>query len=1275
MENKRTIFVSRINTSSMGTKLRLVFSITMLFLCFYSAAQTNYWKITDVSQAQKQGVLKRFKVDTATTYTLAEASFKNQLTPLAESTNTTRIVYFPDEKGQPVPFKVKASNTFSKELLQKYPAIRSYKGTSALNDGRRIRFSVSPKGIHTMMTSTNGEGAVFMEKAVQNTYILYHAKDRTAKNRFVCNTETGLPEPGRASTARSVNDQVLRRFRLAVAASGEYTAFHGGTKADALAAINATVTRINEIFENDLAVTLELVGATDSIIYTNAGTDPFSGGFSLSGETQNTLDTVIGDANYDIGHLFNQQDNVLDGNAGFVGSVCRTGRKGSAYSTFGEPEGNSFAIDLVAHEMGHQFGANHTFSYISEGTQVQVEPGSGTTIMGYAGITQQNDVAAMSDDYFHYVSIVQMSDFLRTVSCGDFIPLINNPPSLSASTEYTIPRGTAFVLDAMGTDLDTADVLTYTWEQIDVATVTQSTFGPGNPVGALFRSLPPSEDSFRYFPKLERIISGNLTEVMPGLGDDWETVSLVERTLNFAVTVRDNSLEGGQLDSEELTVFVTTDAGPFTVISQDIPVSYVAGEVQTIAWDVANTDIAPVSAATVDIFLSTDGGQTFPLVIAANVPNNGSHDFVVPAAPTANARIMVKASNSIFLAMNAADFSIDASPVVLNLSRLDYEICTPADLIVDFSYETHLGFDEESTFSVTGLPAGLTATFSTPTATDTDTPVSITFSGSANLALGTYPVQLVATAAGAVQEVALVLSVFDANFEDVVPVFPLNAATDLSADLMLEWEDNDRNTSYDVEISTDLTFSSLVETATTANAFYRPNNLDNNTTYYWHVKPNNSCGEGVYGPTFGFTTIEVNCKIESAVNLPLAISPIDTPTITSSVTFFEDLTISDINVALNIGHTFLADLEISLTSPAGTTVVLVSGSCGDMRNMDAVFDDDALPFVCGGDPAISGAVAPLGFLRSFNGESILGEWVLVIKDNANEDGGRLNAFSLDICAEGDFRPDEDGDGVFDDGDDLCPDTPQGQEVDAFGCSLYRFENQNFTIGLESETCRDNNDGLLTIRAQQPLNYEITVSGAGVNVTQGFTNLFVLGDLAGGVYDLCVTGTDGTIVYEPFCSQVVIAEPGILAVNAQVSLDGEELTIDMDGADGYTITWNDTVYQTQDSKIILGLDSGLNVLKVSTDLPCQGVFTEQFVRSDTPLVYPNPFKDTINLFFGNPGSTISAHIFTSDGRFVKSLSAQMDAKGTQLDLEFLATGLYFVQFSGNGVSGTAKIIKQ
>lgn len=1273
MENKRTIFVFEIKAPSMSVKLRLVLSITMVFLSFSGAAQTNYWKISDLSSAEERNVLERFTVDKATAYTLEETTFKKQLIPLVEGKGNAQIVYFPDEKGVAVPFEVREASTFSKELAEKYPEIKSYKGVSTRNDGRRIRFSVSHKGIQSMMSTADRGGAVFMEKGTNNTYVLYHAKDRSAKDMFVCKTVAQIPELDNLSVSRPVNDQVLRKYRLAVAASGEYTNYHGGTKIDALAAINATVTRINEILENDLAVTLELIGTTDNVIYTDAATDPFTGG--LSSQTQNTLDTVIGDANYDIGHLFNQQNNALDGNAGFVGAVCRSGRKGSAYSTFSRPEGDAFAIDLVAHEMGHQLGANHTFSHISEGTPVQVEPGSGTTIMGYAGITQENDVAEMSDDYFHYVSIVQINDYLQTVSCGEVINLVNTPPNLTTTPNYTIPKGTAFVLEGIASDADTTDVLTYAWEQTDAAIVTQATFGPTNPVGALFRSLPPTTVSSRYFPKLERILAGNLTETSPDVNDAWETVSLVERELNFALTVRDNSLEGGQLASDELSIFVSNDAGPFMVTSQDTAIAYDAGEVQTVTWDVANTNVAPVSATTVDIFLSTDGGQSFPITIAENVINDGSHEFVVPAIPTTNARLMVKASNSIFLAVNTVGFSIIESQVVLQLSQLNYEVCQPDSVTVDFIYETYLGFNEESLFSVAGLPAGLSAAFSVPTAIDNGTPVTVTFSGSENVVLGTYPVQIIATAPNLVKEVGINISVYDTNFDDLAPIFPLNLATDVSKDLTLEWDANARNTGYDIEIATDVAFTDIVETATTTNTFYAPNNLVNNVSYFWRVRPKNTCGDGVFGPPLQFTTILINCDSESAFNLPIEISSIATPTITSKIVFYEDLPIADINVNLNVEHTFLSDLQISLTSPAGTTVILVSNSCDDSRNINAVFDDAAAPFFCGGNPAIGGIVAPLGSLSSFNGESILGEWILEIKDNVADDGGRLNSFSLDVCIEGDFRPDADNDGVFDDGEDVCLGTPDGQEVDASGCAIYRFVNQNFDISLESETCRANNDGTLTITPKVGLSYEITILGPGTNITQGFTNVFTLSDLRAGVYDLCITGTDGTIVYEPFCSQVVITEPDVLDVSAKVSLDGAKLTVNLLGADFYNLELNGTVVQTQESEVILDLKNGINELKVFTDIPCQGTYTQQFVRSDVPLVYPNPFEDSIQVYFGNAGSTISLKIFTADGRLVKSVTTEVDANGTQIDLKSLSTGFYFVQFSGNGVTGTAKIIKK
>jgi subtilisin-like proprotein convertase family protein/phage pi2 protein 07 len=1257
----------------MSAKLRLVFSITMVFASFYGAAQTAYWKDTDLSRTEERASLERFAIKRASAYTLDEVRFKNQLVSVSKALSLGGVVYFPDENGNQIPFEVIEANTFSEELAQKYPNIKSYKGTSVLKDGKRIRFSVSHKGVHSMMSTVGNAGSVFMEKGLKGKYILYHAKDRAAKEAFVCKTAPEISDMGNSLSARLVNNQVLQKFRLAVAASGEYTSFHGGTKVDALAAINATVTRINEVLENDLSVTLELIGTTDEVIYLDSETDPFTGG--LSAQTQITLDSVIGDANYDIGHLFNQKDDALDGNAGFVGAVCRGGRKGSAYSTLSSPQGDFFAIDLVAHEMGHQFGANHTFSHISEGTHVQVEPGSGTTIMGYAGITGANDVASNSDDYFHYVSIVQIRDYLETVSCGDSTPLINTPPSLVPVADFTIPKGTAFVLSGNAFDTDVDDVLTYAWEQTDNGIVTQAAFGSTSPTGALFRSLPPDTLPFRYFPKLERILSGDLTQTIPELNGAWETVSLVERELNFALTVRDNALNGGQFISDEVSVFVTNNAGPFVVSSQDAFVTYVGGEVQTLSWDVADTHLAPVLAETVDIFLSMDGGQTFPIVVAENITNNGIYNIVIPGLPTSNGRFMVKASNNIFFAVNATNFSITPSEVVLSFMELDYEICKPDDFVVDFTYETYLDFVEESTFSVAGAPAGLTAVFSTTTALADDTPVRITFSGTGSLAIGTYPIQVVSTSATVTKEISINLTIYDTNFVDVVSIAPVNGANDVSTVVVFEWEGNLINTEYDLEIATDINFTSVIEAVSVANTFYTPINLENNASYFWRVKPKNSCDEGAFGLPFSFSTISFNCDTVAAFDLPLEISSIETPTITSKIVFYENLPIADINVSLNVEHSFLADLQISLISPAGTTVVLISSSCNDSSDINAVFDDAAPEFVCAGSPAIIGTVAPLGSLSSFNGESILGEWTLEIKDNAPADGGRLNSFSMEVCVEGEFRPDADKDGVFDDGDDLCLDTPEGQEVDASGCPIYRFTNQNFNISLESETCRSNNDGKITITPKVGLSYEVTVSGVGVDETQGFTNTFQISDLSSGTYSVCINAMDGVITYEEFCTQVVISEPDFLGVSSKVSTDGTLLTLNLSGSDIYTLELNGTAIQTQSSNITLDLKNGINVLKVFTDIPCQGIHNEQFILSKEPILYPNPFTDIVGVYFGGTGSAVTMRIFSSDGRFVQGMSLQANANGTQIDLGALANGMYYVQFTGEGIKGTAKIMKK
>ena len=1027
----------------MQTKLRLVFSITIVFLSFYATAQGQYWERRSVRNSVAKKISDRFDVQKGEVFSFQENRFKASLNSVTGK--GPEIVYFPNADGTLSPYNIVEAPVLSPALSQKYPQIKSYLGHSTDGSRNRIRFSVSQKGMQAMIVHSDGRSNSFIQKVSGDDYVMYDRdSENLANSEFVCSTKDKLTDKSKNVTARPVDGQVLRKYRLAITVSAEYTAFHGGTVADALAAINATVTRVNEVFETDLGVSLELVSNTDAVIYTDPETDPFSGALgALGSQGQRALTQVIGEANYDIGHVLHSGGN--NGNAGFIGAICVDNRKGSAYSSSQNPQGDIFDLDFVAHEMGHQLGANHSWSFEWEGTTVQVEPGSGTTIMGYAGITDNDDVAPNGDDYFNYVSIEQIITNLRGKTCGEVVAITNTPPVVDTLDSFVIPKSTAFRLTGVATDADVGDMLTYTWEQIDNGIVKKTTFGPDNPNGANFRSRPPSAAPDRYFPLLSRIVAGTLTQTEPTLNSAWETVSGVARDMNFAFTVRDNAAGGGQVVSELTTLSVTNDAGPFLVSSQAAGESYEAGQAQEIVWDVAGTNVAPVNSRVVDILLSTDGGLTFPEVLAEGVANDGSQEVIVPGLPTSQARVMVKAADNVFLAVNTADFTIEASEVVLDISNLDYGVCQGEDLTVPLVYESYLDFDEEVSFSIANAPEGFNISFSPATVIANNTPVSILFENTAAVPEGDYDVLLTASSASLTRQIGLRLSVFDTDFPDVVLQLPANGSTDTSVTETLQWEAEPSYTSYDIQIATDALFQDIVETATISSNTYTGENLENDATYFWRVKPFNGCGEGNFGSPFTFTTIPFTCDIKAAFGLPQALTAVGEPTIISTISFFEDLQIADLNVSLNIDHDFLDDLRITLTSPSKTTVTLVANACGDFKNINAVFDDDAEDFICGAaaNVGIGGTVKPSGALDSFRGESILGEWVLEVQDTAAGDGGSLNGFSLDVCIEGDFRPDADLDGVFDDGDDLCPGTPQGTEVDTSGCPVYRFPKRKF----------------------------------------------------------------------------------------------------------------------------------------------------------------------------------------------------------------------------------------
>ncbi|MFT5251304.1 MAG: subtilisin-like proprotein convertase family protein [Flavobacteriales bacterium] len=587
-------------------------------------------------------------------------------------------ILVPNTKGELEKFWVLENSNFEPALQEKHPDIRAYSGRGITDPTATLSFSVSPQGIQTMVLRGD-MGSEFIEKNPEDSslYIVFAGISRIEGSLPMnCKTDDVLINKNLlGKTAKiAANNGVFKTLRLALSCTGEYAQFYGGTVSGALAGMNATMTRINAIFNKDLAIRLVLISNNTSIIYTNSVTDPYSDpsvGTDASSpnnwglQLQKNLTDFIGNSNYDIGHLFGASGG--GGNAGCIGCVCVNPTvsvplgKGSAYTSPSDskPQGDTFDIDFVAHEMGHQLGANHTFSHEIEDTGVNVEPGSGSTIMAYAGITVDYDVQAFSDDYFSYSSILQIQNNLSSKTCPVTTTLTNATPVVSAGSNYTIPFGTAFVLTGSGSDAN-GDSLTYTWEQTDSAIT--SNFGNSyaittKPDGPLFRSLYPSVNPVRYMPNYANVLANKLTS-------RWESVSSVARTLNFALTVRDNAALGAaQTNTAAMVVTVSGTVGPFVVTSQNTDaVAWYQGNSQTITWNVNGTNTLPGSA-NVDIKLSTDGGITFPTILVANTPNDGSQPITVPNVISQNCRILIAPTANIYYALNAKAFTIGYSSV------------------------------------------------------------------------------------------------------------------------------------------------------------------------------------------------------------------------------------------------------------------------------------------------------------------------------------------------------------------------------------------------------------------------------------------------------------------------------------------------------------------------------------------------------------------------------------------------------------------------------------
>lgn len=679
-------------------KKLLLLSFAGILLAASGYSQANrFWSSDNENKSQIQvdkatlrlAYPKAFKL-----FRLNYSDFKQQLFSVVNSKGARKsvVISLPNAAGVLEDFEVAEASNFEPALQDRFPDIRAFSGRGITDKSATLKLSLSPQGVETMVFRAGKENE-FIEPYSKDhaVYSVFTSQRDKSNLPWKCNTPeeklaTSLNATVAGSGITNRSGANLKTMRLAQSVTAEYSNYFGAYDASqvglVLAAVNNTITRCNGIYEKDLAVHLNLIANTTDVFYYDPATDPYSNssqGVGLgkwNSQLQNTLTSVIGAANYDIGHLFGATGG--GGNAGCIGCICNDGSKGSGITSpaDGIPEGDNFDVDYVVHEVGHQMGANHTFSYSNEGTGVQDEIGSGITIMGYAGITSY-DVAPHSIDIYHAASIAQIQTNLASKTCPVTTTISNATPVVAAVSNYTIPKSTPFALTGSATDANASDILTYCWEEMDNVsgqTAKKSTASITKTTGPNWISFKPTTSPTRLFPQLSTILTGDTTTAsLPG-GDantKIEALSSVARTLNFRLTVRDNAafsttnpVSVGQTNYTDMAVTVDGATGPFKVTSPNTAVTWAAGSSQTITWDVAGTTGSPINCANVKISLSTDGGQTFPTVLAASTPNDGSQSVTLPGTASTTARIKIEAVGNIFFDINDGDFTIGGTTPV-----------------------------------------------------------------------------------------------------------------------------------------------------------------------------------------------------------------------------------------------------------------------------------------------------------------------------------------------------------------------------------------------------------------------------------------------------------------------------------------------------------------------------------------------------------------------------------------------------------------------------------
>lgn len=1213
--------------------IKNLFNISLIVLTIVNVNAQSFWTKTEESKMSLRSGDQRTVVPTKyEVFNLHMQELKNYLVaaPLENEASIGLDLMIPMPNGKLETFQVFESPVMQEGISAKFPSIKSYKAYGKSDKSKNMRFSVGPNGFYAAINALDGEKYIdpYSEKNTDD-YIVYNVSDHKSdiyKNTPMCGVENEIRPDAqhfKPASLRNAGIVELRVFKLAMACTGEWgQVARRGTVEKCLADINTMVNRMNSVYEKEMAMRFILIDNNEKLIFLDPNTDPYNnsdqGKVILGTNTGVIAKQGITASSYDVGHVLSICFDI--GGVAQGGSACQS-NKGNGVTCNNDNDLTNIVTRVMAHEVGHQFDASHTWNICQPnepGTDTQradgfaYEPGSGSTIMSYAGSCTTDNVISDNDDYFHVASLEQM--YKKTYSggnaftCSDKVTTTNHYPVVSVPTKkYTIPITTPFVLIGSGTDED-ADAVTYCWEQFDLGP--KVALGTNGAMGPLFRSYKPTATgNERYIPTPNSIFAGKLT-------DKVEVLPNVSRKLNFRLTARDNNTQAGGVVWEDYSVDVTDAAGPFEITFPSVAEKFTVGQEVTITWNVANTDKAPVNCQLVNIYgsyssaIRTDDPNLIPL--ALNVANDGSHVVNIPNKVSNLFRIVIKAADNIFLTTHKTLSKVEASTVpgfIVETQENHLNICQPDAGVVNISTVGFAGFAGDITFElVSGLPSGAVGTFTSATiASGGNTQFRFTTDNVSGSQTGEIILRAYSPGIDTITK-SISYQIQGGNLNNILTTLPAAGANNVPGLPTFEWNPLDDADSYEFQLASNPDFAgaSIVDQKAKATSPYTTVNiLDKSTIYYWRVRAANSCKSGEWSKISAFITEALSCKTYTTGAQSVVLSSAGTPTAELTINIADQGTISDLNIKLiKAEHARLGDLVATLISPTSKECLLWSKQCGTQQNINVGLDDQSASFFqC---PINSGKVyrtqtsGGAQKLDIFNGDQMQGTWKLKISDTASGGGGKLQEMNVEICANQTVE---------------SPVLVKNETL-----KIKPSDNLFVTNDLLLSTDNNNSASELTYTlVVSPSNGRLTLNGLNIATGAKFTQADI---------------NDSKLKYES--------------------------TITTNGTDVFAFTVSD------------GQGGWINITNFNI-LVDKTIEVNDITLSQDVFVFPNPTSADIQVVLSGRATTLSSFIITDiSGRAI--IKGQIDGIKTSINTETMAQGVYFIKLTNGKQSVSKKMVK-